>query len=52
MAKHHIYPTRFWQIITILIGLSPAIVKIVWAEVIAASNRNAVSKVRFFLCGG
>jgi hypothetical protein len=34
-----------------LLGLSPAIVKIVWAEVIAASNRNAVSKVRFFMGG-
>jgi hypothetical protein len=52
MAKHHIYPTRFWQIITILIGLTPVTVKMVWADAIAASNKNEVSKVRFFLCGG
>jgi hypothetical protein len=33
-------------------GLTPVIVKMIWAEVIAASNRNAVSKVRFFMGGG
>jgi hypothetical protein len=33
-------------------GLTPVIVKMVWADAIAASNKNEVSKVRFFLCGG
>jgi hypothetical protein len=43
---------RFWQIITILMGLTPVTVKIVWADAIAASNKKLVSKVRFFMCGG
>jgi hypothetical protein len=32
-------------------GLTPVIVKMIWADAIAASNRNAVSKVRFFMGG-
>lgn len=32
-------------------GLTPVTVKMVWADAIAASNKNAASKVRFFMCG-